>query len=278
MNQKLLLGTAIAFGLAMGASNADACAISAWSSATGLTAADTGSPPSFIRYSQACGLRVDAANEFVQDNTPENDAQYRVRFYVYTGDVTGNTPIFRARGTGGTSLLTVTYNGGASNSFVVGLNGTASTFTMPNVTDNRWYSVELNWTAAASGGVTGKIRGAGATSALGAQNVDITGLTGVNNNADRVTDAQLGALAASGLTFTAPMYFDDFDSRRTTSPGRKARGDANGNGNVTATDAVVVLNEAANGTLAAGQPDCNENGSVTATDGVCVLNIAANGD
>lgn len=278
MNQKLLLGTAIAFGLAMGASNADACAISAWSSATGLTAADTGSPPTFKRYSQACGLRVDAANEFVQDNTPENDAQYRVRFYVFTGDVTGNTPIFRARGTGGTSLLTVTYNGGAANSFVVGLNGTASTFTMNNVADNAWYSVELNWTAAASGGVTGKIRGAGSPSALGAQNVDITGLTGVNNNADRVTDAQLGALAASGLTFTAPMFFDDFDSRRTTSPGRKPRGDANGNGNVTATDAVQILNEFANGTLTVGQPDCNENGAVTATDAVCALNIFANGD
>ena len=115
MNHKSLLGTAVAAALIFGAQAASACAISAWSTATGLTAADTGEPTAgFKRYSGRCSLKVtDAATpRFVTDTTPNNEASYRVRFYYYTGNISGAAAdIFQAVKTGGVPVIRVTHDG-----------------------------------------------------------------------------------------------------------------------------------------------------------------------
>ena len=81
MNHKALLGTAVAAALMFGAQAASACAISAWSSATGLTVADTGTyGDGFSPIFGDCGLRIGDSNgatgRFVTDTTPNADTSF----------------------------------------------------------------------------------------------------------------------------------------------------------------------------------------------------------
>jgi hypothetical protein len=281
MKQKAFLGTAIAAALLLGANVASACAISAWSSATGLTAADTNEPApgannpvsgGFTRYSGRCGLRVNAQNKFVQDNTPQNETSYRVRFYYYTGDISGATQIFRARNGSGANVFSVSHDGA---NITVNLIGGGSDSLV--VADNRWYMVQLDW--AQGTGLTGRIRGAGATpcvspatSCTNNEEIIVAGTT-----TEQVQDAQLGLLATSGVTVTTPVFFDEFDSRRTTTPPRLRRCDSNGNGTANALDITALINEIG-GTLAIGQADCSENGVVNALDITALINTIGQSD
>lgn len=263
----------------MGANAASACAISAWSSATGLTVADTGEPAAgFSRYSGRCSLRVPsftAGGRFVQDNTPNNETTYRSRVYYFTGDIGGGeTDIIQARNTGGTNIIRVTHDG-AVLKFYTNTGGAAQSVT---VADNRYYAIEMAWAAgtvspATTGTFTASVTGAGGVLAGSAN------FSGLANSADSITDARLGLIASAGApTVTAPVYFDEFDSRRTTAPGRLCRGDSNGNTSLTGGDAQAVINEVVNGVIAVGQPDCSENGAVTGGDGQCIIGRVTNGD
>lgn len=279
MNRKYLLGTAIAASLLLGANVASACAISAWASATGLTVVDTGEPSAFKRYSGRCGLRVSDAStpRFVQDNTPADEKNYRFRLYYFTGNVTGGVvDIYQARNTGGTNIIRVTHDGNQLG-FTTNTGGAAQNVV---VADNAYYSVELAWAAgtlspATTGSLTGTVTGnsGGAAAAVVAGTVNFPGLA---NSADSITDARMGLIAGSA-TVTAPVFFDEFDSRRTTNPGRLVRGDANNSGTTTPADATAVLNEFNNGVINVGQPDCGENGGVSPADATCVLNVFNNG-
>ncbi len=282
MKQKAFLGTAIAAALLLGANAASACAISAWSSATGLVAADAGEPngtaPSaggFSRYSGRCGLRVNAQNKFVQDNTPQNETSYRVRFYYFTGDITGTSDVFRARNGSAASVFNVTHDGATMTVSQIG-GGTDSL----TVQDNRWYMVQLDWSQA--GGVSGRIRGAGAVPCTApatscTNNEEIIIASNGTSATQQVQDVQLGLLATTGVTVTTPVFFDEFDSRRTTTPPRLRRCDANGNGTANALDITALINEIG-GTLAAGQVDCSENGVVNALDITALINTIGQTD
>lgn len=264
---KLLLSVALGAASLVAATTASACSLTAWSATAGTPVANQpNQSPSVARYSGVCAMQADAIGDFVTDNTPADEASYRVRFYVFTGTHTGGTAdIFQARNGSGTNIIRVQNTG---TQLIFGMNGTATTRTAA-VVANRWYSVELAWEASATGSLNITVQGAGSATPIA-----VAPITGVNNASDRIADARLGKISGSGTGF---MNFDAFDSRRTTSPGRLLRGDANGNGAVTSTDAVQALNEAVNGTLAVGQPDANENGSVTGTDAVVILNIVVNG-
>lgn len=284
MKQKAFLGTAIAAALLLGANVASACAISAWSSANGIVAADAGEPSAgglplnssrFGRYSARCGLRVanNSQARFVQDNTPQNETSYRVRFYYFTGDISGQTDIFRARNGSGNSVLRVTHDGAT---LTVGIAGTATTDSL-TVNDNRWYMVTLDWSQT---GVTGRIRGSGArpctapaTSCANNEEIVIAQAT-----TEQIQDAQLGVLAASGVTFnnSSAVFFDEFDSRRTTTPPRLRRGDANNDGVTNALDGTGVLAEFNGVNIRPGQPDANEDGVINALDGTAILAIFNN--
>jgi hypothetical protein len=88
----------------------------------------------------------------------------------------------------------------------------------------------------------------------------------------RIREIRMGWITFGG---SGAINFDAFEARRDAPPGRLCRGDANANGTITATDAVMILNESVHGTIAPGQPDCNENGFVTSADAVCALNLHA---
>lgn len=279
MNHKNLLGAALVAALAFGANAASACAISAWSSATGLTVADTGEPTAgFARYFGRCSLRVSsftAGGRFVQDNTPNNEVSYRARFYYGTGDITGETDIFQARNTGGTNIVRITHDGSVLRFYV---NGAASPQTV-TVADSRYYSIEMAWAAgtvspATTGTFTATVTGNSGNVATPAV-AGTVNFTGLANSADSITDARLGLIAAATApTVTSPVFFDEFDSRRTTNPGRLCRGDANGNGTISAADRTAVSNElAVPSTVAVGNTDCNESSSVSATDRTCITNL-----
>lgn len=277
MNHKNLLGAALVAALAFGANAASACAISAWSSATGLTVSDTGEPAAgFSRYSGRCSLRVPsftAGGRFVQDNTPNNEVSYRARFYYYTGDISGaETDIFQARNTGGTNIIRITHDGSVLR-FYTNTGGAAQSVT---VADSKYYSVELAWAAgtvspATTGTFTATVTGNNSTTPAGTAN-----FTGLANSADSITDARLGLIASAGSpTVTAPVYFDEFDSRRTTNPGRLCRGDANNDTAIGSQDRIIVTNEilSSGATPAIGQPDANEDGAVGSADRIVITNL-----
>lgn len=273
MNHKSLLGTAVAVALMFGAQAASACAINAWSSATGLSVADTGEPGAgFARYSGRCSLRAPNSNggagRFVTDTTPNNETSYRARFYYYTGDISGVSDIFQARNTGGTNIIRVTHDGSVL-SFTTNTGGAAQTVT---VADSKYYSIELAWAAGAgTGSMTATVTGAGSNTPAGTAT-----FSNLANSTDSITDARLGLIAGTP-TVTGPVYFDEFDSRRTQNPGRLLRGDANGDLSVLVGDAIQARNEALSGSttfVAIGQPDCNEDGQILVGDAICIRNIA----
>lgn len=280
MNHKNLIGTAVAAALLFGAQAASACAISAWSAQTNLTAADTGEPSAgFSRYSGKCSLKVPNSNggagRFVTDTTPNNETSYRVRFYYYTGNISGATDIFQARNTGGTNIIRVTHDGNQL-SFTTNTGGAAQNVT---VADNRYYAIELNWAAAAgTGSLTGTVTGnsGGSLTGVVAGSVNFANLS---NAADSITEARLGMIAGNP-TVTDAVYFDEFDSRRTQSPGRLCRGDAGGgtggtpDGFIGPGDRVLITNEIlGTGTQPVGQPDPTEDGLVGPGDRVTVTNM-----
>lgn len=271
MNHKALLGTAVAAALMFAAQAASACAISAWSSATGLTVADTGEPAAgFSRYSGRCSVRVPNSNggagRFVTDTTPNNEASYRVRFYYYTGDITGSSEIFQARNTGGTNIITVAHNGSAL-SFSTNTGGAAQNVT---VADGKYYAIEIAWAAGAgTGSMTATVTGAGVVAPAGTAT-----FSNLANSADSITDARLGLITGTP-TVASPVYFDEFDSRRTQNPGRLCRGDANNDTAIGSQDRIVVTNEilSSGSTPAIGQPDANEDGAIGSQDRIVITNL-----
>ncbi len=280
MTHKILFGSALAIAMAFGANVASACSVDAWSVRNNVTAADAGDPSTgFKRYSGRCGLRVNAANKFVQDNTPNNETSYRARFYFFTADVSGGEiDIFQAKAQGGTNIIRVTHDGSLLR-FYVNTGGAAQQVT---VQDNKYYAIEMAWAAgttspATTGTFTATVKGAGSAAAAGTAN-----FTGLANAADSITDARLGVMNGTP-TFAggSSYFFDEFDSRRTTDPGRLCRGDADNNNAVNVFDIgamVPEIQQPANpAVLTQGQPDFDENGSVNVFDvGAMVPAIQAN--
>lgn len=261
---KTLLGTAIFSAMAF--TGANACSISAWSAtdSVGVVAADSGEAPAFSRYSGRCSLRVvgGATPKYVQDNTPTNATAFKARFYLNAGsplvDTGASGFVFLARDSAGANLIRVALTGGSLQTTVT---GSAAAIPAIPITPG-YYSVEMEWAQGAAAPFSIKVQGAGSVTA-------VTQTTTTNNAADVLKDVRLGLSAAS----TGTAFFDEYDSRRTTAPGRLCRGDANGNGLIQGTDRIVISNEIAGTALAAGQPDANENGLVQGTDRIVVSNL-----
>jgi hypothetical protein len=257
MRIKSILSLSTAIAMAVFAQGAQACAISAWSSATGITVADTGAPAAgFSRYSGVCGLKTVGGAKFVQDNSPGSANSYKARFYVRAEAGAAGT-IFKARNAASAAVISVAANGTA---FTFAVNGAAAATTVP-YTVGSWYSIEMNFTAGA----------ATTFSVTGAAGAPVAVTAAASAAADVIANVQLGNIEAAG---TGNFGFDEFDSRRTTAPGRLCRGDANANGLIQGNDRILITNETL-GTLAPGQPDCNENGLVQGNDRVCVTNLIA---
>ena len=235
---------------------AEACTKNAWngntSAATGATAA--GPVTGQRSYEGLCSVNA-TTGQFVTDNSPNAEATYQARFYVFTS---GSGKVFSAttgEGNTGTEVVGVSYNG--SQFTFSGATGVAPIA----ATAQRWYSVTLTH-------VSG-----------GAFNVSVQG----NNAATPTTGTGTSAAATVGsasLGFIGPgtgsFYVDAFESTRSTTPiARLCRGDTNADGSRTIADAGRVRNHFLNPATSAttGQPDYNEDGSVTIADAGLIQNL-----
>jgi hypothetical protein len=278
MRNKFLLGAAIAGAVLF--NQANACSIAQWSAtdSVGVVAADAGEPtqPStstlFRRYSARCALKTTGAAtaKYVQDNSPASATTYKARFYLYSGDGSANAVdtgaagfVYLARDGAGANLIKLALAGGNLQTTVANATGVTN---IP-ITPQRWYSVEIDWQqAAGAAGFVIKVQGAGSTTPV-TQTVATTASTAV------LANVRLGLSAGS----TGTAFFDEYDSRRTTAPGRLCRGDVNGDRAINIFDRGGINAEIGTGNPAPGQPDCTEDGSINVFDRGCVnAQIAAN--
>ena len=267
---KTLLGAAIFSAVAF--TGANACSISAWSAvdSLGVVAADSGEAPAFPRYSGRCSLRVvgAATAKYVQDNTPTNALSYKSRLYVIpTGVDTGAGGfLFLARDGAGANLIRIALTGGNLQTTVT---GSAAAIPPIPVTSGRYYSIELEWAQGAAAPFSIKVQGAGSSTA-------VTQTTTTNNATGVLKDVRLGLSAGS----TGTAFFDEYDSRRTTAPGRLLKCDANNDSLVSVADRIQVNNEILGLALTVGQPDANEDGIISIADRIQInnkiLNVAGN--
>jgi hypothetical protein len=264
----LALVAAAGLGL-IGAPSVFACSILAWNggpTGTPVAGRPSDTPTPTARYSGQCGLRSTATAQFVTDNTPTAEQTFRARFYVYTGLASGSAVVYEALNAATPPLrqIAVTYNRDAGNLSFATTGPTPQT--IPVVPD-RWYSVELNWSRAATNmGVT--VQGAAATTPVTAT------VAGVGAT-DQIDTARLGWVSGTGV---GSINADAYESRRTNSIGRLCRGDANNDNVLGIADRVQITTEAGGGALAAGQPDVNEDGVIAIADRVIITTRIGNSD
>jgi len=151
---------------------------------------------------------------YVQDDPssgsgPNNETQYRARFYVNPNSITmANGDIldlFNGRNAAGNVFGVWLRKNGSTYQISAGLVNDAGSWTTPT-----WYDISNNWTAVEihyqafsnSGSLT-----------LWLDGVQKQSLTFIDNDTRTVTEARLGAQAIETGT-NGTLYFDDFESRR----------------------------------------------------------------
>lgn len=284
MSRKILVKLIAASFALIGMESAMACSTAAWAN-TGTGGGEVGNPvegepddsTAVRRYSGRCGLLASAAANFVRDVSPAAEPKYRARFYVYTGTTAGagNAVVFNAKNASDASMIRVAHDTTANvfNFYVSGNDTPDGVVT--GVLDNRWYSIELNFSNSSPAELRYTVVGAGGVTL--ANNV---ATTSAPQATDVIDSAELGWVANLGGTPTGAIVTDAFESRRNTAIGRLPRASSNGdtvcNANditFTANDIIAILTGGGAGSLAPGQPDCDEDGSVNANDITCTANI-----
>ena len=284
--KSILSGLAVAacLGFAVNA-QAQSCTIGNWAGgAFNASSLFAGTPASGnSRYGGPCSLRVSMndGEAFVVDNSPIAEQEYITRFYFNpNGNANAGLPmiIFAANdasnGTGD-DVMQLWYNVSSASPFtpaagaatlVITEDGGSTQITVDasDIRGSGWNSFEIVWGSGAAADITMSVNGGADQTVSG------------NTSNERVRSALLGFVADDGSNISSgtPVYFDDFDSRRLTRPGRLLACDADDNGLVNILDALDVLREIGpDEDLAAGQPDCNEDGTVNVLDALAILNI-----
>lgn len=260
---------------------AQTCTIANWQGGAVNEAALTAANPTAgnSRYGGPCSLRasLSAGQAYVVDSSPIAETDYIARFYFNpNGNANANLPmiIFAANaaddGTGA-DVLQLWYNVSSASPFtatagaatlVITTGGSSTQINVPagEIRASGWNSFEIVWSSDAAAEILLNVNGGTDRSATG------------NTSVERIRSALLGFVDDDGsnISSATPMFFDDFDSRRITRPGRLCRGstvnlDAEPN-TVTQADMLQIFQEVLTGTLANGQPDYLESGSVTQAD------------
>lgn len=253
-----------ALGLLAGASIANACQLTAWTSANGGIA--SGGPLEATnqpRYSGLCAAQASATGDFVLTNAPADETTIIQRFY-FRAVGAGNATIYQlySDDAGTTPVATVTYDG--TNVTVTANDGGTSASAPAAV--GQWNSVEFSFNQNADGFLW-------VNSDATTDPADGTFTSGA---ASTVASAALGGIDMGGFT---TLGVDALVTRRSSAIGRLLLGDSNGNGSLSVADAVTALNEALNAASASlntGQPDFNEDGNITVGDAVAILNAFLN--
>ena len=279
-----LLGGAVAALLLGGvslSSQAQVCTTGNWAGGTvnagkllAATPADGNS-----RYGGPCSMRValDDGPAYVVDNSPIAEQDYIARFYFNPNgnDDAGPMIIFAANDESdgdGADVLQLWYNepnAGEARLLIATESGSSSIdVAAGDIRASGWNSFEIVWSSAASAEIALSVNG-------GTDQVS----TGNNTSNERVRSALLGFVYDDdeNTSSTTPMFFDDFDSRRISRPGRLLRGDANDDGQIDLGDVIAANAESLGGALAAGQPDCNEDGQIDLGDVICINGLSLGG-
>ncbi len=237
---------------------AQTCTIANWDAAPGLSDANVGTQgANNRRYGGPCGLRVPGGTPaYVTDTTPASEDAYIARFYAFLDNAGSNGVLLFSAD----DQIQVWYNIPAAGDLTLRVFDSvpsANDVTFENV-GNGWHSIEFAWAASPTQQVAFAVNGTELTS------------DPIDTSEIRITSAQMGDIEG---TATGSIDFDDFDSRRSSRPGRLLVGDANNSGGINIFDAVAVIDEFQSGIFASGQPDCNENGSINIFDAVCIIDI-----
>jgi hypothetical protein len=146
----------------------------------------------------------------VVDNTPAGERSFHAKFDFTVGSFNAGTAIvdlFQARGTAGTSVLTVQYRRSAGASqFRLGMLTTGGTWVYTAWVTASGGTVRVDWGSAASGSASLKV---------GAVTI---GTVSGNTSANTVESATLGLVATSGGTTSGSATFDNYASTRFTAP------------------------------------------------------------
>jgi RHS repeat-associated protein len=172
------------------------------------------------------GLSITRANSgfggggYLTDTTPGLESRYRARFYFDPNSITmsnNSDHVIFYGDSGTTAVLKVDFGYTTANGYRlrVGLTNDTSSFTNSswvNITDAPHY-IELDWQAATSAGANnGKVD-------WWIGGVQQTGLSGIDNDTRRIDQVHLGVVANVDITTHGTLYFDAFESRRTTAIG-----------------------------------------------------------
>jgi hypothetical protein len=267
MRKQLMIGLIAAVGFNL----ANACAINLWNGVNTATAANTQEPTptnGFSRFSGKCGLRIAgaAAATYVEDISVSGATTYKARFYVFTGtaDTTGTGYVYLARSSGGApaDLIRIAYTGGNLQTTVAG--STAAIANIPAAA-NLWHSVELEWANGTAQPFSITVQGLGAAVTQ----------TGTVTQAATLGSVRLGLSAGA----TGIAQFDEYDSRRTTAPGRLNVCDVNNDGIVSIQDRIAINTEILNpisANLVIGQGDANRDGIRSIQDRIQINNRILN--
>lgn len=235
------------FGLGLLASPAMACQLNDWDSTS--TAQPKSAAQGGIRLAGLCAL--DATSGKAVKTGLNGSGNTYVRFYVYNDGANGQ--IFK------TGALTASVSG---NDLTIG--DQTQTVSLP-LSQKKWHKIQL------------QIQPTGTTLWIDkkvAEPATKTGLTGIA----KVTDLELGGGVAGGKLFIDSVVIsndDEIDDKAielATGTATIILGDADGNGRLTPIDAVGILKEYRDNTVAnKGVPDCNSDGRITPLDAVCLL-------
>ena len=281
-NKTYALGFAGILTLASWSGNAEAqtCTITNWAGgAENAGSLFAGNPAQGnSRFAGPCSLAVelDGGPAFVVDDSPVAEESYIARFYFNpNGNANEGLPmiIFAANdadnGTG-EDVLQLWYNvssaspltpsAGAATLVIATADGAAQ-INVPasEIRSAGWNSFEVVWTSGTSAEVLLNVNGGADLSTTG------------NTANERVRSAVLGFAGddGSGVSSATSVYFDDFDSRRVSRPGRLCRGLTDESRDALDFDDIFnIFAEIASGGAnpAAGQPDFNEDGVVDFDD------------
>ena len=245
------------------------CNTSAWSGVTGTPVAGgpNSTPTAVARYSGSCGLRAATSGNFVREATLHSAegstaSPMHARFLVYTGVTAGSPVVFQSLDGTSAPVVTVTYDR-LNQRFTFAAPGATASTANDSALANRWITVQFSYQAGQA--FTAQTTSLDVVTA-------ITPTAPLSGTAPAIEEVRLGGVSG---TQTGALLFDEYEaSRAIGSPSFTllCRGDSNKDGNLNVFDAVGVVNERANGNLAAGQPDCNEDGAVNIFDAICVVN------
>lgn len=300
MNQSFWANKTYAIGLAgiltlaswSGSAEAQTCTITNWAGgAENAGSLFAGNPAQGnSRFAGPCSLAVelDGGPAFVVDDSPVAEESYIARFYFNpNGNANDGLPmiIFAANdadnGTGD-DVLQLWYNVSSASPFtadagaatlVIATADGAAQINVPasEIRSTGWNSFEVVWTSATSAEVLLSVNGGEDLSAT------------ANTVNERVRSAVLGFAGddGSGVSSATPLYFDDFDSRRVSRPGRLCRGLTDESRDALDFDDffnIFAEIASAGGNPSPGQPDFNEDGVVDFDDAFDVFGRIASGD